>query len=39
VVPTLEALLDPARTEPGHRFGMELEGEERALMLAYLRSR
>ncbi|UJR79710.1 hypothetical protein [Sandaracinus amylolyticus] len=38
-VPTLESLLDPARTEPGHRFGMALEDDDRTLLLAYLRSR
>lgn len=38
-IPTLEALLDPERTEPGHRFGMDLGDSERFLLLAYLRSR
>jgi mono/diheme cytochrome c family protein len=38
-VATLEDLLDPARSEQGHRFGMELAGDERARLLAYLRTR
>ena len=38
-VPSLESLLDPARTEPGHRFGMDLAPADRDLLLRYLRSR
>lgn len=38
-VPSLEALLSPDREEPGHRFGLDLEEHERALLVAYLKSR
>jgi hypothetical protein len=38
-VPTLEALLDPARVEPGHRFGMDLHEAERGALLTFLRTR
>lgn len=37
-VPTLEDLLDAQRTEPGHRFGVDLSAQEKAALLAYLRS-
>ena len=37
-VSTLEDLLDANRTEPGHRFGVDLSGEEKGALLAYLRS-
>jgi len=37
-VATLEDLLDPERTEPGHRFGVELSDPDKGALLAYLRS-
>jgi mono/diheme cytochrome c family protein len=37
-VRTLEALLDPARTEPGHRYGLELDEGQRTALLAFLRA-
>lgn len=37
-VPTLEELLSPQRGEPGHAFGLELGEDERAQLLAFLRS-
>jgi hypothetical protein len=37
-VPDLETLFDPAREEPGHAFGLELGAEDRAALLAFLRS-
>nr|MDQ3032804.1 cytochrome c [Myxococcota bacterium] len=39
VIPSLDALLDPAREEHGHRFGMDLSADERTQVIAYLRSR
>lgn len=38
-VATLEDLLSPDRTEPGHRFGVDLPAQDRARIAAYLRSR
>ena len=35
---TLDALLDPARTIPGHRFGLDLGAAARTSLLAYLRT-
>ena len=37
-IPDLETLFDPAREEPGHRFGLELDAEDRSALLAFLRS-
>lgn len=37
-VRTLEDLLDPARTEPGHRYGLELDDAEREALLTLLRA-
>jgi mono/diheme cytochrome c family protein len=37
-VPDLETLFDPAREEPGHPFGLELDADDRAALIAYLRS-
>jgi len=37
-VESLEALLSPDRTEPGHRFGTELGEGDQAALIAYLRS-
>ena len=36
--PTLEAMFDPDRDEPGHGFGLELGEAERADLLAFLRT-
>lgn len=36
--PDLESMFDPQRTEPGHRYGLELTDEDRAILLRYLRS-
>ncbi len=36
--PDLESMFDPQREEPGHEQGLELDAEERELLLAYLRS-
>ncbi|MBX3247535.1 MAG: hypothetical protein KF901_10195 [Myxococcales bacterium] len=38
-VASLEELLSGDREEPGHRFGVDLDEHERALLLAYLMSR
>ncbi len=35
---TLEAMFEPGREEPGHTFGLELDDEDRAALLRYLRS-
>jgi hypothetical protein len=35
---TLEAMFDPAREEPGHPYGLELDDADRAALLAFLRS-
>jgi mono/diheme cytochrome c family protein len=35
-VASLSGLLDPARTTPGHRFGRDLDADERADLIAYL---
>lgn len=35
---TLEEMFDPARTEPGHPFGLDLEEDERRALLEFLRS-
>ena len=35
---TLDALFDPKRSEPGHQFGLELDADERADLLAFLRT-
>jgi mono/diheme cytochrome c family protein len=37
-IDSLDALLDPARTTPGHRFGMQLSTDDRATIIAYLRT-
>ena len=34
----LEMLFDPARTEAGHRFGFDLGADDRAALIAFLRS-
>jgi mono/diheme cytochrome c family protein len=36
VVPSLAALLSPARTVPGHRFGTRLSDEDRARLVGFL---
>jgi mono/diheme cytochrome c family protein len=38
-IASLDDLLSPDRTEPGHRFGTELAPGDRALLARYLRSR
>ena len=35
-IPDLDALLDPARTTPGHRFGLDLDGGAREALRDYL---
>jgi hypothetical protein len=35
-VPDVAALLDPARTVPGHRFGLDLSAAERDALVAFL---
>ncbi len=35
---TLEQMFDPGREEPGHWFGLELSAEQRADLLAFLRT-
>src|SRR5690606_26812164 len=35
-VGSLEQLFDPAREQPGHRFGLELDAQARADLLAFL---
>lgn len=35
---TLEAMFDPDRDEPGHRWGLELDPDDRAALLGFLRS-
>ncbi|MFO7562472.1 MAG: c-type cytochrome [Enhygromyxa sp.] len=35
---TLEAMFEPGREEPGHQFGLELDPDERADLLAFLRT-
>ena len=35
---SLEAMFDPARDEPGHPFGLEIDAADRAALLAFLRS-
>jgi mono/diheme cytochrome c family protein len=37
-VPGIEALMDPARTAKGHRYGLELSPEDRSDLLAFLRT-
>jgi mono/diheme cytochrome c family protein len=37
-VASLPALLDPARKSPGHRFGYDLDDDERGDLIAYLRT-
>ena len=37
-VPDLETLFDPSREEPGHRFGLEIEADDRDALIAFLRS-
>ncbi|HEY4176321.1 MAG TPA: c-type cytochrome [Kofleriaceae bacterium] len=37
-VRSLDSLLDPARTTPGHRFGTELSDADRAVIVAYVRT-
>ena len=37
-IKSLDALFDPARTIPGHRFGLDLDASARASLLAYLRT-
>ena len=36
--PTLEAMFDPERDEPGHAFGLELGLDDRTALVAYLRT-
>jgi mono/diheme cytochrome c family protein len=36
-VRTLEELFDPSRTEPGHRYGLELDDRDREALLVLLR--
>ena len=38
LVATLEELLDPARTIPGHRYGTSLPAEDRFALVAFLRT-
>jgi len=38
VFDSLEAMFDPGRDEPGHEYGLELGDEDRAALIAYLRS-
>lgn len=38
VFATLEDMFDPARAEPGHVYGLELQPQERAELLAFLRT-
>ncbi len=38
VVPDLETMLSPDRTEPGHRFGMDLDDADRRALIAFLGS-
>jgi mono/diheme cytochrome c family protein len=35
---TLEAMFDPERDEPGHQFGLDLDADDRADLLAFLRT-
>lgn len=37
-IETLDELFDPTREEPGHEWGMELSEDERAALVAFLRS-
>ncbi len=37
-IPDLEGMFDPERVEPGHRFGLDLGGPDRAALIAFLRS-
>jgi mono/diheme cytochrome c family protein len=37
-VSTLEELFDPARSEPGHRYGLELDPREREALIVLLRA-
>jgi mono/diheme cytochrome c family protein len=37
-IPDLETLFDPQREEPGHPFGQTLPSEDRAALVAFLRS-
>ena len=37
-VDSLETLLDPARTTPGHRFGTELSDSDRETIITYLKN-
>jgi len=36
--PTLEAMFEPGRQEPGHQFGLDLDAEQRADLIAFLRT-
>lgn len=36
--PTLEAMFTPGREEPGHTFGLDLDAEARADLIAFLRT-
>jgi hypothetical protein len=35
---SLDAMFDPARSEPGHRWGLDLDGADRDALLAFLHS-
>ena len=37
-VPSLDELLSPEREEPGHDYGLDLDEEQRAQLIAFLRS-
>jgi mono/diheme cytochrome c family protein len=37
-VRTLDELFDPARSEPGHRYGLELDAGDREALLGFLRA-
>ena len=37
-VDSLDALLDPARTTPGHPFGTLLSNDDRAAIVAYVKT-
>ena len=37
-IPDLDTMFDPARSVAGHPFGLDLDADERAALLAFLRS-
>jgi hypothetical protein len=37
-MPDLATLLDPARSQPGHRFGLDLDGDARAALMAFVQT-